>query len=155
MVLSCTVLIEPLLTFSDHNPIFLRLQSAPMPHVPVVTAPRVPIRTLYNEFKLSTHALAQKLQDSWTQSLPGIFATFTRLDHQYITKQILEQDCVDLLLTIVDDGLIKTCSPCLGLRQPRRTLPHHPFCIPNPPITPTHITARSHLLLSVRASSRL
>jgi hypothetical protein len=31
MVLSCTVLIEPLLTFSDQNPIFLRLQSAPMP----------------------------------------------------------------------------------------------------------------------------
>jgi len=89
MVLSCTVLIEPLLTFSDHNPIFLRLQSAPMSHTPAVTAPRVPIRTLYNEHKLSTPALVQKLQDSCTQSLPGIFPTFTRLDHQYITKQIL------------------------------------------------------------------
>jgi hypothetical protein len=79
-----------------------------MSHVPSVTDPRVPIRTLYNEHKLSTPVLVKKLQDSWTYSLPGIFATFVRLDHQYITKQILEQDYVDRLLTIVDDGLTKT-----------------------------------------------
>ncbi len=40
-------------------------------------------------------------------------------------------------------------------RITRRTPPHHPFCIPNPSITPTHVTARSHVLLSVCAVSQL
>jgi len=155
MILTCTVLEEPLLAFSDHNPILLHLQSGPKSHAPTAATPTAPIRTLYNEHKLSTPTITQKLQASWTQALPGILTDFSRLDHQYLTTQILEQDYVDRLLTIVDDGLAKTCTTHLGLRQPRRTPPRHPFRIPNPPITPTHANARSRLLLSVRAASQL
>jgi hypothetical protein len=155
MVLTCTVLIEPLLTFSDHNPILLRLQSAPVTHTTTGPAPRVPIRTLYNEHKLSNPTLAGKLRSLWARDLPELLADFTRLDHEYVTKQILEQDYVDCLLTIVDNELAKTCSTCLGLRKPRHRVPSHPFYIPNPPMTPAHASARSQLLIYVRSASRL
>jgi hypothetical protein len=116
--------------------------------------PGVPLRTLYNAHKLDNPVCLQKFQAQWRDNLPSMLTAFQQLDRAYLAKQILEQEYVDHLTTIVDAGLAKSCASCLGLRQPHQPSNRHPFLVPVEPMTPDHALARAPLLRIATAANR-
>ena len=76
LILTCLVLDEPLLSFSDHNAVLIRLQTASRPHSDPGVLPGVPLRTFYNTHKLDNPGCLQKFQALWHDNLPFILTAF-------------------------------------------------------------------------------
>jgi hypothetical protein len=90
LILTCLVLDEPLLSFSDHNAVLICLQTASRPHAVPGVLPGVPLRTFYHTHKLDNPACLQKIQALSCDNLPVILTAFQHLDRSYLDKQILE-----------------------------------------------------------------